>query len=72
MNSSGDERNVSIHVEGGTPRTVTTWPGSSERGLNLGQEAELGGRLVLERWLLTAIIEHLLFACPTKEANGLV
>lgn len=67
----GEER-YSIHVEGGTPRTVTTWPGSSERGLNLGQEAELGGRLVLEWWLLSTVIEHLLFACPIKEVNCLV
>lgn len=57
---------------GGKPRTVTTWARSLRKGLNLGQEAELGGGLVPEGWLLTAITKQLLFAYPLKEANCLV
>lgn len=36
--------------------------GPQRRGEKLQQETELGGRLVLEWWVLTAVIEHLLFA----------
>lgn len=72
MNSSGEERNVSIHMEGRNIMDSDHVGLDPERGCKLRQETELGGGPVPELWLLTTIIEHLLFAHPTEEVDCLV